>query len=75
MSTDTILEARELSKAFNGFLAVDRVNLSVRRGSIHALTTFSWDSLRADTAAPRNRRSPPAAGASGSTRWRACTYG
>ena len=37
MSTDTILEARDLSKAFNGFVAVDRVNLSVKRGSIHAL--------------------------------------
>ena len=37
MSTDTILEARSLSKAFHGFVAVDRVNLRVRRGSIHAL--------------------------------------
>jgi branched-chain amino acid transport system ATP-binding protein len=32
-----ILEARKLSKEFKGFLAVDNVDLGVRRGSIHAL--------------------------------------
>jgi branched-chain amino acid transport system ATP-binding protein len=34
---DYILEARGLSKAFLGFVAVNEVNLKVRRGSIHAL--------------------------------------
>src|SRR5258708_10139971 len=37
MSTDFILETRDLTKEFRGFTAVDRVNLKVRRGSIHAL--------------------------------------
>ena len=37
MSSDTILETRELTKEFKGFIAVDHVNLKVRRGSIHAL--------------------------------------
>jgi len=32
-----ILEARKLSKEFRGFLAVDGVDLRVRRGTIHAL--------------------------------------
>jgi branched-chain amino acid transport system ATP-binding protein len=32
-----ILETHELTKEFKGFVAVDRVNLRVRRGSIHAL--------------------------------------
>ncbi|AQH04328.1 ABC transporter ATP-binding protein (plasmid) [Burkholderia sp. KK1] len=34
---DTILECRNLAKAFSGFRAVNGVNLKVRRGSIHAL--------------------------------------
>jgi branched-chain amino acid transport system ATP-binding protein len=34
---DTILETQDLTKEFKGFVAVDRVNLRVRRGSIHAL--------------------------------------
>lgn len=34
---DAILETRDLAKDFKGFLAVDRVSLSVRRGEIHAL--------------------------------------
>ncbi|MCP8940752.1 ABC transporter ATP-binding protein [Alsobacter sp. SYSU M60028] len=34
---DAILEARGLTKEFLGFVAVNNVNLSVRRGSIHAL--------------------------------------
>lgn len=34
---DFILETRELTKEFKGFTAVSRVNLSVKRGSIHAL--------------------------------------
>jgi branched-chain amino acid transport system ATP-binding protein len=37
MSQDIILETRELTKEFKGFTAVDRVDLKVRRGSIHAL--------------------------------------
>ncbi|MDP3759964.1 MAG: ABC transporter ATP-binding protein [Ramlibacter sp.] len=35
--SDYILETRDLSKDFKGFTAVDRVNLRVRRGRIHAL--------------------------------------
>jgi branched-chain amino acid transport system ATP-binding protein len=34
---DIILETRGLSKEFKGFVAVDRVDLNVRRGAIHAL--------------------------------------
>ncbi|MGY4831708.1 ABC transporter ATP-binding protein [Sphaerotilaceae bacterium SBD11-9] len=37
MSVDCILETHRLSKEFKGFVAVDRVDLRVRRGSIHAL--------------------------------------
>jgi len=37
MSADTILETRDLTKEFKGFVAVDHVNLKVRRGAIHAL--------------------------------------
>ena len=37
MSDDLILETRELTKEFKGFVAVDAVNLRVRRGAIHAL--------------------------------------
>ncbi len=37
MSDDTILETRDLTKEFKGFTAVDRVNLKIRRGAIHAL--------------------------------------
>jgi branched-chain amino acid transport system ATP-binding protein len=37
MSGDTILETRGLTKEFKGFVAVDNVNLRVRRGAIHAL--------------------------------------
>ena len=37
MSSECILETRELTKEFKGFVAVDKVNLKVRRGSIHAL--------------------------------------
>ena len=37
MSTDVILETRALAKEFKGFVAVDDVNLQVRRGTIHAL--------------------------------------
>jgi branched-chain amino acid transport system ATP-binding protein len=35
--TDFILETRGLTKAFSGFVAVDGVDLRVRRGTIHAL--------------------------------------
>src|ERR1700728_2156841 len=34
---DTILETRGLTREFKGFVAVNGVNLRVRRGSIHAL--------------------------------------
>lgn len=37
MSDDIILETQGLTKAFKGFVAVDRVDLKVRRGHIHAL--------------------------------------
>ena len=37
MSQDIILETRQLSKEFKGFVAVDKVDLKVRRGTIHAL--------------------------------------
>jgi branched-chain amino acid transport system ATP-binding protein len=35
--TDCILETRSLTKEFKGFVAVNKVDLRVRRGSIHAL--------------------------------------
>ena len=34
---DCILETQDLTKEFKGFVAVDKVNLRVKRGSIHAL--------------------------------------
>ncbi|MBV1701398.1 MAG: ABC transporter ATP-binding protein [Hyphomicrobiales bacterium] len=37
MSSDDVLIAEGLTKAFAGFIAVNDVNLNVRRGSIHAL--------------------------------------
>jgi branched-chain amino acid transport system ATP-binding protein len=37
MRADVILETKRLTKEFKGFVAVDNVNLSVRRGTIHAL--------------------------------------
>ena len=37
MTTDYILETRDLIKQFRGFTAVDKVSIKVRRGSIHAL--------------------------------------
>jgi branched-chain amino acid transport system ATP-binding protein len=37
MSEESILETRELTKEFKGFVAVKDVNLRVSRGSIHAL--------------------------------------
>lgn len=37
MTQDPILETRHLTKGFKGFVAVDDVNLSIRRGDIHAL--------------------------------------
>jgi branched-chain amino acid transport system ATP-binding protein len=36
-SNDIILETHELTKEFKGFVAVNKVNLRVRRGQIHAL--------------------------------------
>ena len=35
--SDTILETRGLTKEFKGFIAVNNVSLTVRRGAIHAL--------------------------------------
>jgi branched-chain amino acid transport system ATP-binding protein len=37
MAHDTILETRELTKEFKGFVAVKDVNLRIARGTIHAL--------------------------------------
>ena len=37
MSDDIILETRKLTKEFKGFVAVNQVDLKVRRGQIHAL--------------------------------------
>ena len=37
MAEDFILETRALTREFKGFVAVDHVNLQIRRGSIHAL--------------------------------------
>jgi len=37
VADDIILEARGLTKEFKGFVAVNNVNLAVRRGTIHAL--------------------------------------
>ncbi|MBG6080268.1 ABC transporter ATP-binding protein [Rubrivivax gelatinosus] len=37
MSAEYILETHELTKEFKGFVAVNKVNLRVRRGHIHAL--------------------------------------
>ncbi|HQO53068.1 MAG TPA: ATP-binding cassette domain-containing protein, partial [Ottowia sp.] len=37
MSSDIILETRGLVKEFKGFVAVNDVNLQVRKGTIHAL--------------------------------------
>ena len=37
MTTDIILQTKKLTKEFKGFVAVDKVDLNVRRGSIHAL--------------------------------------
>ena len=37
MTGDTILETRGLTKEFKGFVAVDHVDLKVKRGTIHAL--------------------------------------
>jgi branched-chain amino acid transport system ATP-binding protein len=37
MTTDFILQTQKLTKEFKGFVAVDQVDLQVRRGTIHAL--------------------------------------
>ena len=37
MSAEIILETRDLTKEFAGFVAVNGVNLKVERGTIHAL--------------------------------------
>jgi branched-chain amino acid transport system ATP-binding protein len=37
MNADLILETRDLTKEFEGFVAVNNVNLKVKRGTIHAL--------------------------------------
>jgi len=36
-ASDILLETHELTKEFKGFVAVNKVNLKVRRGTIHAL--------------------------------------
>ena len=35
--SDIILETRDLTREFKGFVAVNQVNLKVQRGHIHAL--------------------------------------
>ena len=37
MTTDFILQTQKLTKEFKGFVAVDKVDLNVRRGTIHAM--------------------------------------
>jgi len=37
MTTDFILQTQKLTKEFKGFIAVDKVDLNVRRGTIHAM--------------------------------------
>ena len=37
MTDEILLETRALTKEFKGFVAVDRIDLQVRRGTIHAL--------------------------------------
>src|SRR6266545_6121141 len=37
MNDDNVLETRGLTKEFKGFVAVNKVDLKVRRGTIHAL--------------------------------------
>src|ERR1051326_9620779 len=37
MADDIILQTRGLTKEFKGFVAVNRVDLAVKRGTIHAL--------------------------------------
>ena len=37
MDSEYVLETRELTKEFKGFVAVNRVDLKVKRGTIHAL--------------------------------------
>ena len=37
MAGDIILETRGLTKEFKGFVAVNGVNMKVKRGTIHAL--------------------------------------
>ena len=37
MPDDVILETRKLTKEFHGFVAVNSVDLRIRRGAIHAL--------------------------------------
>ena len=37
MANDYIIETQNLTKEFKGFIALNNVNLRVRRGSIHAL--------------------------------------
>jgi len=37
LSAEFILETRGLTKEFKGFVAVNKVDLKVRRGHIHAL--------------------------------------
>ena len=47
MTTDLILQTHNLSKEFKGFVAVDRVNLNVRRGTIHAWSCYAKWTLKA----------------------------
>ena len=40
MADDTILSTQGLTKEFKGFIAVNNVDLAIRRGTIHALIDF-----------------------------------
>ena len=84
MSAETILETQGLTKEFKGFVAVDNVDLKVRRGDIHALigpngagkTTF-FNLLTKFLPPTRGRISyrprPPGAASSARSRSRRCS--
>ena len=46
--TEEVLGTRRLSKRFKGFTAVDNVDLSVKKGHIHALIHQPQHAARAD---------------------------
>ena len=46
--SDIILEAKNLTKEFKGFVAVNNVNLKVKRGNIHVLIDPKSNNLNID---------------------------